>query len=236
MALSNFKTHGGRATTKGYTTDTVVLQLVRAHARNLVSGITDLTDSSGGTASGTRTIVSASTALVNVANSGTSLASAATASASFVTVQDALFELYTKANAYATKVGVSSITYNGGGVAVDGTIASIPATTAATTGAQAATVNTNLAAFNSAFYNLAVLTNNVLHAVNGLELILPSGFTVASTVPVLATTSGSAADPGVTKVALDAEIAKLAANVATIAAALNTCNDALTTALVTAVK
>jgi hypothetical protein len=40
---------------------------------------------------------------------------------------------------------------------------------------------------------------------------------VFNCIAALATTAGTAADPGVTKVALDAELTKLANNVATIA-------------------
>jgi hypothetical protein len=175
--------------------------------------------------------------LVNVANSGTNLASTATTTSALGTVVDAIGELFTKANAYATKLGIANVTNNGGGTAPDGTIGAITvATTAAATGAQAATVNTNLAAINNAFYQLGTLTNKVLHATGETSLILPANYTVASTVSALATTAGTAADPGVTKVALDAELVKLAANVATVATALNLCNDALTTSFLTAVR
>lgn len=224
----------GYDTKTGRTDEALISELVKAHARTVLSSVTDLTNNSGGTPAAT--LVAASTSLVNAANSGTSLVSTATAASALGTVVDAIAELYTKANAYATKLGLANVVYSGGGAAADGTIGAITvSTTAATTGAQASNINTDLAAINTAIYNVAVLTNEIMHAVKGTELVVYQD-TLLTTIPSIPVATGSAADPGVTKVAMDAELVKLANNVASIAATLNTANDALTATLVTAVK
>lgn len=233
--MANIKFHKGYDTKNGLTVETVVAELVKAHARDVCSGITSLTDSSGGT--GTSTLLAASTTLVNAANAATNLASKATAESALNTVKDALLELATKANEYATKVGRTNITYSAGGTAADGTIAAITvATTAAATGAQAASVNANLTTINSIFYHVGTLVNKLLTAQGYTNVDLSAvRTTYSNTVAALTIDAGTAADPGVTKVALDVELVKLRTNVATLATKLNSLNDGLGNALVVAV-
>lgn len=217
----------------GKTVETVVIELAKAHARDVAATVTDVTDSSGGTdAAGV--VVAASVAQVNVANSGTSLAQKAATETALGTVKDALVELFAKANAYATALGLATVTYSGGGTAADGTVAAMTvATTAATTGAQAVETNAQFALINNAFYNVASLTNKIAKATGFAPLTVYTD--VAQTVPAIAGTVGTAADPGVTKVAVDAALATFRANAATIATKLNAVNAGNTVALVVAV-
>lgn len=209
----------------------VLYALVQQNARGVVSGVADLTDSSGGAAG---TVVVLSTSLANAANSGTNLAGKATTESAFTTVKDALREVYAKANEYATKLGITNVTYNGGGASTDGTIAAVTVSvTAAATGVVAASMNVNAAAFNEAFYNAAVLVNKVAKA-TGYAAVTVFADDIRSTIASLAVDGGTAADPGVTKVAIDAELVKAQNNIATLAAKLNEVNAGLGNALVTA--
>lgn len=209
----------------------VLYALVQQNARGVVSGVADLTDSSGGTAGN---VVALSTALANAANSGTNLAQKAATETALGTVKDALLELYAKANEYATKLGIANVTYSGGGTAADGTVSAVTvAVTAAATGVQAASMNVNLAAINEAFYNVTVLTNKIAKA-TGYAPVTVFVDDLATTIATLAVDGGTAADPGVTKAAVDAELVKAANNVATVAAKLNAINAGLGNALVAA--
>jgi hypothetical protein len=220
-------------TKDGKTVETVVYALVQQAARGVVSGVTNLTDSSAGTAGST--VVAADASFVDTAVSGSNLATKASAEAALVTVQDALKELATKANEYAGKLGVDQITYNGGGAAADGTIGAV---TVATTGGATGPTNANLApivtALNTATYNIAILTNKCAKAVGATQLTVFQD-TAATTVAALSTNTGTAATPGVTKVELDASLVTMANNIATIAAKLNAINDGYGNALVVAV-
>lgn len=219
------KFKNGHDRTQGKTIELVVEELVKAHTRGtfINSGITDLTDSSGGT--GGTGITAASVAQVNVANSSTSLAQKAATETALGTVKDALVELYAKANAYAAKAGIDQITYNGGGTAADGTVSAVTVSvTAAATGAQATETNAQFVLINSAFYNVGVLTNKLLRAMGSTTLTLPVD-TYLATVPAIAGTVGTAADPGVTKVAVDAALTIFRTNAATVATKLNLLNN-----------
>ena len=231
------KVNAGYDISNGNTIETVVLELVKAHARSCVSGVTNLTDSSGGTASGTNTLVAASTSLTNTANSGTNLAQKASTETALSAAKDALLELATKANEYATKLGITGLTWNGGGTAADGTIGSIGVSvTAASTGAKATETNAIFGAINVATYKLGTLVNKLAIATGKTPLVLTAlRTTFTSTVSTLSTDTGTAADPGLTKAAVDAELAKVRNNVATIAAKLNELNDGLGNAAVVAV-
>lgn len=231
------KVNAGYDISTGNTVEKVVLELVKAHARNCVSGITDLTDSSGGTASGSGTLVALSTSLTNAANSGTNLAQKASTETALSAAKDALKELATKANEYATKLGLDNLTWNGGGTAADGTVGSIGVSvTAATTGAKATETNAILGAMNVATYKLGVLVNKLAVATGVGTLNLTAlQTTFTSTVATLSTDTGTAADPGITKAAVDAELVKVRNNVATIAAKLNALNAGLGNAAVVAV-
>lgn len=227
------KIHAGYDIANGRTVETVVLELVKAHCRQVVAAVVDLTDSSGGTAGA----LAAPAVLTNVANSGTSLAQKAATETALGLVKDALVELFTKANEYATKLGIDNVVYNGGGAAADGTIAALTvAVTAATTGAQATETNAQFAAINKATFALSTLVNKIANAVGVAPLdnkaILD---TFAATVPAISGTVGTAADPGVAKTAVDAELAKVRTNVATIAAKINALNAGLGNAAVVVV-
>lgn len=233
--MANIKFRKGYDTKNGLTVESVVAELVKAHARDVCAGVTSLTDSSGGT--GTSALLAASTALVNAANSGTNLAGKTAAEAALTTVKDALLELATKANEYAVKVGRTGLTYNAGGTTADGTVGAVTVSiTAAATGVQAVSVNANLTSINSIMYHVGTLVNKLLTA-QGYSLVDLSAVrtTYSSTVAALTIDGGTAADPGVTKVALDAEMVKLRTNVATLATKLNSLNDGLGNALVVAV-
>lgn len=233
MAL---KIHSGYDIQNGRTVETVVLELVKAHARQVVASITDLTDSSGGTADAGGVLVGAAT-LTNAANSGTSLAQKAATETALGTVKDALVELFTKANEYATKLDIAPVVYNGGGTAADGTVGAVTvAVTAATTGAQATETNAQLASINSAVFALSTLVNKLAVATGVAKLNNTAlKTTFVSTVPSISGTVGTAADPGVSKAAVDAELVKVRTNVATIAAKLNALNAGLGNAAVVVV-
>ena len=220
----------GNHNREGVTLDSLLREMAQFQTRQALAGaFSALTDSSGGTASGTRTVAGVAPTLVNVANSATNLADKTTAEAAFVAVQDAVRELFTRATAIqANLVGgsgapIPAITYNGGGAAADGTISAISvAVTAAVTGIQAAPTNTLITALNEAFYVLANLTNHLCVASGRPLLVLGSNLTNwKTTIPAFVTSLGTAADPGVTKAAVDAALAQYRTNVATIAARLN---------------
>lgn len=229
-----YKVNAQSGNAQAKTTESIVLELVKYNARGITSSVAALTDSSGGTNAGV--VVAASTSLVNAANSGTNLAGKATSETALGTVVDALGELYAKANAYATILAIDTVTNSGGGTAPDGTVGAVTvAVTAAATGAQAVTTNATLDAINASFYKLGVLVNKIATAQGKAKLALPAGYTYSNTVALLSTDTGTAADPGITKVAFDAELVKLRANVATLATALNSFNDGNTVATVIAV-
>jgi hypothetical protein len=222
--------------TSGVTTDAVLVALVKQASKVLASGVTALTDSSGGTASVSSTLTALSVALTNAANSGTSLAQKAATETALGTVNDAIKELYTKANEYATKLGLDNITYSGGGSATDGTVAAVTvATTAATTGVQASNVNTIFGEYNVALYKLGVLVNRIATALGVAGVVNLSGYTYSDSVAAFTTSTGTSADPGVTQLAIDAQLVVARTNIATIATVLNTFNDGVTTANVVAV-
>lgn len=192
-----------------------------AHKKLNDASVASLTDNSGGTAG---TLSEISLGFTNVAASGSSLAGKATSEAAYTTALDALRELYTKANAAATSLGIANITYSGGGASTDGTIAAVTVSvTGAATGVVAASTNTFVEQLDTAFYNLGNLTNKLCEAcgVTGVTM----GYTkdTATTIAAITISGGTAADPGITKVAVDASLVIARANVATIAAALNRC-------------
>lgn len=229
-----YKVNAQSGNAQAKTTESIILELVKYNARGITSGVSALTDSSGGT--NASAIVAASTSLVNAANSGTNLAGKATAETALGTVVDALGELYAKANAYATVLAIDTVTNSGGGTAPDGTVGAVTvAVTAAATGAQAVTTNATLDAINTSFYKLGVLVNKIAIAQGKAKLALPAGYVYTNAVAALSTDTGTAADPGITKVAFDAELVKLRANVASVAFILNSFNDGNTVATVIAV-
>lgn len=200
----------------------VLAALVKQASRLALTGLTDVTDSSGGTA--TTSVVAMSTALTNVADAGSTLASKATAESALTTVLAALNELAAKANAAAVALGLPAVTYNAGGGAPNNTIEAITvSTTGATTGAQAAATNAVIANLNAATYTVTQQINKVLKATGYATVPVFAG-SFQTTVPAITVDVGTAASPGVTKVALDAELVKARANIATLAAKVNAFN------------
>jgi hypothetical protein len=221
--------------TNGKTVESVVGELAKAHCRSVCSGVAALTDSSGGT--GGSSLLAVSTDLTNSANSGTSLAQKASTEAALGTVKDALLELFTKANEYATKLGLDNVTYTGGGTTADGTVSAITVSvTAATTGGAATATNAVFDEINQYFYVLSVLTNKLLRA-QGYSELTTSDITDTWTASLgaLSVDVGTATDPAITKAEVDAELVKMRTNVATIATKLNSLNDGLGNALVVVV-
>lgn len=200
-------------------------QVMRALAESIANqalkaGVSaGLTDSSGGTAGSATSAVSAT--VVNAANSGTNLAPKVGTEAALNLVKDAILELATKANEMAGVVGTRTITYNGGGTAADGTINAIGNSgTAASTGVQAASINATTAALDQALYNVIVVANQVAVAAGLTPISIFKG-NLTATVGAITVAGGTAADPGVTKVAMDAVLTAYANKIAAVAAKLN---------------
>jgi hypothetical protein len=219
MTIKISKSTGGRV--DGGPDTHLLAAIVQQMASEKASTITDLTDSSGGSASSSYTLTSVAGDLVNVANSGTSLAGKVTTEAKLNLVGDALKELLAKANAVAAVVGVASITDNSGMTAVDGTIAAIGTVTAVTTGAPATATNAILVVLNNYQFTVAKQINKIMTAVGGPTLVGLTTGTYASPVAAVTIATGTAADPAVSKTAMDAKLAVFTANIATMAAALN---------------
>jgi len=232
MPIKLSASHG--AAVDGTSPEMVNVMLAQTLAAIKAAGVTDLTDSSGGTASSTFALVAVPADLVNAPNAATNLASKATAEAQLNLVKDALLELATKANAVATATNVLGLTYNGGGTSADGTIAAIGTTTAAATGAQAAATNTVITNLNNAMASVEGLIDRIAVATGKLKMTGAVVGTYSQTVAAITVDTGTAADPGVTKAALDAKLALYAANIATLAAKLNTITGAWTVEVVVA--
>jgi len=196
--------------------------MAQFQARTALDSVTDLTNSIGGTPDSGFAVATVAADATNVANAATNLAQKAATEAAMETVKDALLELYTKANAAATKVGLANITYSGGGTAADGTAAAVTvAVTAAATGVPATAFNTFIAAVNEATYNLAVLVNKVAVAADVAPLVLNYSGTPVTTVAAISTSTGTAADPGVTKAIADARLTSMRTNLTTVATRIN---------------
>jgi hypothetical protein len=223
MTIKLSKSTAGRV--DGGSNQHLIIAIAQQHARQAASGIVALTDSSGGTASTTRSVVSIPADLANKAASGSDLATAASAVTQLTLVKDAILELATKAKAVAAAIGVPAadqLTYNGGGTAADGTIGAIGTTTGAATGAQASNVNTSILALDGALYTVSRFVSQLATAegVNTLSTAKDLG-TFAKTVAAITIGAGADAAPGVKKAELDAKLALFANNIATIAARLN---------------
>lgn len=196
--------------------------LAQFQARVALDAATVLTDSSGGTADSGYAVAQVAADATNVANSGTSLAQKTAGEAAMITVLDAVKELYAKANEAAALVGIPTITYNGGGATVDGTVAAVTvAVTAATTGIPATAFNTFVTGVNEAIYNVGLLTNKLATAAGKTGLTFNYKGTPVSTVAAISTSTGTAADPGVTKAIADARLTSFRTNIATVTNRLN---------------
>lgn len=185
----------------------VIRGLAQMFARDSSKAVANaLVNNSGGTAGE----VAPAPVFVNVAADGSNLAPKAGTETNLNLVKDALLEIYTKANAYATAIGLPTVTYNGGGTTVDDEILAIGVSvTGATTGVQAAAMNTTAAALNNSIYNAAVLVNRVAEAV-GLKPVKISGhfdgIEPETSISAITVDGGTAASPGVTKAQVDAAL------------------------------
>ena len=222
MTIKLSKSTAGRV--DGGSNQHLIVAIAQQHARIAASAVAALTDSSGGTASATKTVVAVPADLANEANAGGNLASAATALAKLDLVKDALLELATKSNAIADAIGIPAaekLTYNGGGTAADGTIGAIGTTTAAATGSQALNLNASILVLNEAMFTVAKFANKLSAATGKDQNIVSIVGEYDQTVAAITNAAGADASPGVTKVAIDAKLALYAHNIATIAARLN---------------
>jgi len=200
------------------------IALVQGYAKIKAEQIAALTDSSTGDATPTAAEVQAVAAFEGAAADGSSLAGKASTETALGKVKNAVTELATKANAFAAALGVTGLTDSSGGTTADGTIAACDqSVTGATTGAVVATTNAIVTAINDGFHEIALVVNRCAVAVGHTELAIDETFATANgTAPAIATETGTAADPGVTKVEMDAALVKWVDNIAFLAAKLNT--------------
>lgn len=197
----------------GVDINNAVRELAQQNAHILANGVADLTNNAGGSAGS----IVAITDFSNVAASGSNLADKTETEAALNLVKDALLELATKANAVASVLGIEELTYNGGGTSADGTILAITVSVAgATTGVQATEMNATKDALDNATYQVAILINK-LCAACGLDKV-DIGYQRVIVDPVTAITvaGGSAADPGVTKAAVDTALVVYQTNIKTL--------------------
>lgn len=200
-----------------------VRQLVRTVSRLHVADITKITNNSGGSG----TAIAQVADFVNVAASGSNLADKTTTEAAYTTVLDAIRELYTQANLVNTTLGINTVTYSGGGASVDGTIAAITVSvTGAATGVQATAMNTTKNALNNAIYQLTGLVNKAATSVGETKLAMDYALDTAATIAAITIAGGTAATPGVTKVAVDASLVTLRSSIFALATKLNAITNA----------
>lgn len=221
MAIKFSKSLGSRV--DGGSSTHLIAALAAQAARIAIASETDITDSTGGVAAGSRKLVAVNPTLVNVANSGSNLADKTTTEAALTAVKDAILELHTKAAALGTKLGLTNVTYNAGGTTGDGTVGAIAATvTGAATGVKATETNATLSALNDAFASVVGEINAAAIA-TGVDILDVSDMKGSwlSTVPALTVAGGTAATPGVTKASVDAVLDAYRNNVATAVAVLN---------------
>lgn len=222
--MANFKLQTGGTTLGGHSDHDVLRALARQQARVVSGAITNLTNNSGGTAA---TAILAHTTMVNAANSGTSLAQKAASETAIATVLDGYSELLAKANATATALGMSTITDSSGATTADGTLGAITVSvTAATTGAQAAATNTLFDAIDGFQYNVAALINKLAVAVGVTPAVISYIGTPVATVAAITNSTGTAADPGITKAAMDAELVLYRSYIKYLANVLDSVNTA----------
>ena len=208
----------------------VLADLAQSIGKLKAEAVAALTDSSGGNAALAGGVQGVA-AFVNAANAATNLAGKATTETALGKVKDAITELATKANEYATRLSVTGLTDSSGGATADGTIAALDlSVTAAATGAQATETNAIRLVINDACYELANLVNRLCIATDvTAATITKTNFaqnsdglvTKNSTIAAISTGTGTAADPGITKAAMDAALVVWGANVAYLAAKLN---------------
>ena len=200
----------------------VIRAMMQTHAHTITAAVAAPTNNAGGTAG---TIIVGDTTFANEADASTSLANATETDAAYDTVHNAIRELMDKANAVAAVLPVAALTGTPGGAATDGTIAAITVTVAAAaTGAQASNLNTTIGLMDEAILECAHKVNELCRATGVAEMAITNtdGIATNGALPTVTVAVGSAADPGVSKAAVDAHLAKYRTNVTTIAAKLIT--------------
>lgn len=204
----------------------VLRALAQTEARRVTSGVTALTNNSGGTEG---TAIVAHDAVTNAAASGSNLAQKASTETALGTVLDGLAEIIAKANATGTALGYAdfNVTDSSGATAADGTLGAVTVSvTGATTGVQAADLTDTLDDLDNMQYHAAKQVNKLLAAVGLDEVTVPYVKTTASTIAAITVSGGTAADPGVTKAAVDAILVDYRNNIKTLAEKLIDVNTA----------
>ncbi len=210
----------------------IVVALAQSMAAVKVEAETDLTDSSTGAADAGNVIVGAPTPFVDVADVGTDLAPKAGWETALDLVVDAIAEIIDQANTMMTATGGVVVVNSSGATAPDLTIGDVTNSgVAATTGGQATEANLNRIEINNMILTAVGVVNRVMDAVGSeaARITVPvalTGSTFLDPIPAFTADVGTAADPGVTKVAADAAIDAWADDVATMAAILNTLSGA----------
>lgn len=207
----------------GASSTTEVLAALSQTVAKLVLGNTgSLVDNSGGTSV---TALDAASAVPLANHTGSNLAKASDVEARFGEVRDALRELAAKANEIATRLGIPTLTWNGGGAAPNGVVDAIGSTIAAqSSGAAAAQVNAALAALDRGLFTIARFVNRICVAVGEGELVLGEGaaaFAFQSPVPPIAITVGADGSPAVRVADVQAKLTILRNNVRTIVSKIN---------------
>lgn len=198
------------------------------------ASVTDLTDSSGGTAADAIALPKHFTA---TAVDGTNLAGKASTETALGLVVDGLLEVMATANACATGIGIATVTDNSGGTAANDTIAAMTvAVTGAATGAQVTESNAVLDALNNYAATAVELVNSVCASVGVSKLQLTGLGDAQSPVAAVSTGTGTAAAANaVSKADMDAALVAYANAVASMAARLTSANAVSTKPKVLAV-
>lgn len=182
-----------------------------------------LTDNSNGSADSGRDVEGVLTAFANEAETSFDLADKTETEAAMTAIRNAATTIAAVQETIAGHLGIATLTDNSGGSDGSGTIAAIAGSVAgAQTGVQATEMNTFRLAVNEALYILAQDVNKVCRATGVDELdVNITGETWEDTIGAIPVDGGTAADPGVSKAAVDSAISQWRNDVATIAARLN---------------
>lgn len=198
-----------------------MMALAQQNAQVICGTDGDTTDNSTGTPGA----VTLPSVFVDVANDGGSLADKAETEAAMGKVKDAVAVLAEVGNALATKLGIMTLTDNTGGtVAASGTVAACDLTVAAAaTGVQAIEMNIARSDINAALYSVANQARAIAAATGQSfpTLVGADDTSPATTLSAISTDGGTAADPGVSKDAVDAALASWTTVIANVAAAYN---------------
>lgn len=209
----------------GSTHSDALVALIRDQAKLQANAITPLVNSIGGTPDAGLAILGVSTVFVNVV-AAADLADKTTTEAALLTVVDAIMEIIDLANSVATVLGLPVLVNSLGGTATNGTADVVTLlVTGAATGGQAVETNTAKVAINRAIYDAAGLVNTCLVGtgqpvidMSGLAGV--TGFSYRATVPAFVNDVGTAADPGVNEVPVEAALVQWGTDLTTIATAL----------------